>query len=682
MKFPFSMLLDFVQTKLSAEQVGDLLTMAGLEVEGIEDVEGEPVIDVKVMSNRGDALSVYGLSREVLAKDIDAAPTELYRRAGARFSGGPTGSFALSDDVATIESGECNRFACRAFENVPGSVAAPERIRQRLGRAGMRPISLLVDLTNYVMLELGQPLHAFDRDKLRGGRIVVRHAQPGERITTLNGEDHELNGQMMICDGEGPVGVPGVMGGLETEVTPETRRLLLESANFSNRNVRRTRKQLGLNTEASYRFERSVDPDGVVAAIARFTELLGEAVPTATFSNVVDHYPRPPEPRAIPLRVSRASQLLGMSVSESDASGYLERLGFSVAKGGGSLDVGIPTWRPDVVREEDLVEEIGRVHGYENIPERLPSGQTRLGGPQGECFAIDCLREAALRAGFSQVISHTLVDLHPLDDPAHGITDRIGPRVIASPEHAYLRDSLLTSLAAAAQRNGGRNLHLFELGRRFWRTGGSYVEQRALAFLSSGELLPAGRGATSASADFFALKGALEGVWGAVRVSLEFSPHRGDARFHPTRVASLRVAGQPVGILGQIHPDVASALNLPADTYLAEMEIESALAGAAGELAYRRVSRNPAVRRDIAVLLDKAIPYEAVDRAIADSCGEVLERQWLFDVFEGAGIPEGKHSLGIALLLRKAAENFTDEEANQVRDSAVAALAGFGAILR
>ncbi|AIE83638.1 phenylalanine--tRNA ligase subunit beta [Fimbriimonas ginsengisoli] len=682
MKFPHSMLLDFVQTDLDANAIGDLLTMAGFELEGIEEVEGEPVLDIKVMSNRGDGLSVFGLSREVLAKDSKAKATDLYQRAAARFVDENRHDFELESNVATIEAEECNRFACRAFVGVLGHGESPAWMQKRLRQTGMRPISLLVDLTNYVMLELGQPLHAFDREKLHGGGIVVRYARPGDRLTTLNGEEHELNGQMMICDAERPVGVPGVMGGLETEVTASTKTVLLESANFRNTTVRKTRKQLGLATEASYRFERSVDPDGVVAAIHRFSELLAASAPDVKLSNIVDLYPRPPERRSIVLRSSRASRLLGMEITSEQAQSYLARLGFEVRPMAepGTFEVTMPSWRPDILREEDLVEELGRVHGYERIPERLPEGTTTLGGPHGEYLAYDRLRETAVKAGFIQIVSHSLRDFHPLE---RSDKDRIGPRVVASPEHAILRDSLLPSLADAASETGGRNLHLVEMGQVFWREGSAYSERRRLALLSTGELLPSDRkGAESRHADFFSLKGSLQAILGGVNVHVSFVPKGDDPRFHPTLQAEIVAGSRSAGVIGQIHPDVAEALKLPAATFLAEIDVVDALKNGSEDIHVRSISRNPAVRRDMAVLVDKSVPYERVAAAIAKAAGDVLERQWLFDVFEGAGIPAGKHSLGIALQLRKAGENFTDEEANQVRDRAVAALAEFGATTR
>jgi phenylalanyl-tRNA synthetase beta chain len=701
MKFPYSMLLDFVQTNLTAAEVGDLLTMAGFELEGIEEAEGESVLDIKVVSNRGDGLSVHGLAREVLAKDPAATPTELYALAAARFPAPDEGDEAVRQITSVdVQTEDCTRYACRVFEEVQNG-SSPEWMQKRLRLAGMRPISLLVDLTNYVLLELGQPLHAFDLDKLAGSRIVVRKAQAGERLVTLNGAEHELRpDQMMICDAEKPVAAAGIMGGEATEVGPQTRRMLLESAHFVNTSVRRTRKQLGLSTEASYRFERSVDPEGVVAAVNRFKMLLDEVGGARPVPGVIDVYPNPPQPVRLPVRLSRAVRLLGMPVSADEARSYLTRLGFEVSGDGEPFQVAAPTWRPDIQREDDLVEEIGRIHGFDRIPEAFPTGVTTLGGVFGTEREADRIREALSRTGFVQTISHSLRDAHPLDDPG---LNRIGPRNPHSPEAALLRNSLLPSLADAARRNGGRDVHLFEVGRVFAMIEDRPQEQRMVALLSSGELYPPNRAKEPMpQSDFFSLKGALEEAIRAIGGQLEFfdpadvAPTRTDPRLHPTRQALVSAAGNPAGIIGQIHPDVAEEVGIAPGTVLAEVSLDAlhrapaphegsatATAYASAQAhGYRPISRNPAVRRDIAVVVEKSLPYARLEEAVRGAAGDVLERIWLFDVYEGAGIPEGKHSLAIALQLRKFGENFTDEEANQVRERIVAELESLGATPR
>ncbi len=554
----------------------------------------------------------------------------------------------------TIETTDCTRYACLILRNVTRSDSEPW-MQARLRQAGMRPISLMVDITNYVMLEVGQPLHAFDYDKLIGGRIVVRKARPGEKLTTLNGIEHDLQpDQMMICDAERPVAAAGIMGGLDTEVGPDTKTILLESAHFGNKSVRRTRKQLGLSTEASYRFERSVDPEGVVTAINRCMALLLAADPGVVGTDIVDAYPTKPNVSEIDLRVSRASKLLGMPITHGEAQSYLSRLGFKPETiSDDTFRVKLPTWRPDIVREVDLVEELGRVHGYDKIPERLLEGTTTMGGPQGFQLWTDWLREAAVRSGLTQIISHSLRDLHPLDEPGAG---RIGPRTPSSPEMAYLRSSLLPSLADAARRNNPKDIHIFELGHVFrGQSGGhedmpinlttftgsaspplpvrhrasdsptsptegrgegfelapglqlsaiGYEETIRLGILTVGPQLPMAWSSSEASSSgFFTLKGRLEAAFGEVGVNLSFmTPLEIDPRLHPSRQASIFAGDRLIGFLGQLHPDAASATGLAPDTVVAEVSIAEAYAGRSLNLDLHGVSRHPAVRRDMSVL--------------------------------------------------------------------------------
>lgn len=695
MKFPYSMLLDYVTTKLNAAEVGDLLTMAGFELEGLEQVGDEWVLDIKVPSNRGDGLSVLGLAREVLAKDTRSQATDLYELAAHRFTmddesdEGETGCLTS----VTIDTGDCGRYACRLFRGI-GAHQTPEWIAKRLEQAGQRSISLLVDLTNYVMLELGQPLHAFDMDKLAEQRIVVRKARKGEKLTTLDGNEHELSeDQMMICDAEKPVAAAGVMGGLETEVTEGTQNVLLESAHFLNTSIRRTRKQLGLNTDASYRFERSVDPDGVVAGLNRFAMLLAEVDGGESLvQGVVDIYPGKKASSSVQVRMSRVVRLLGMPILADQARNYLMRLGMLIGGNGEPFTVIPPSWRQDVEREDDLVEDIGRVHGYDLIPETLTQGSVPQGGSLGDFHRIDIMREAALRCGFDQIISHSLRDVHPLDE----LCEKVLLKNPNAPDMATLRSSLMPCLADAARRNGAKDLHLFEIGRVFYCDNGP-KERRRFAMLSTGALIPGHWVKADAPvADFFSLKGSLLNVLESIGVEVQLDGSSKDPRFHPTRQAKVVAAptgsdtsdalgaqkGFPLGIIGQIHPDIAEQLALPAETFLCEIDIEAAMKVDTGDLKYRAVSRNPAVRRDIAILISKATAYSQIEKAIVDAGGDVLEKQWLFDVYEGKGIPEGSHSLAIALQLRKMGGNFTDEEANQVRDRVVSALESIGASRR
>lgn len=672
------MLRDYVDTPLSVEEIGDLLTMTGFEIEGIAVVEGENVLDVNIMANRGDGPSVIGVARELLAKDASAKPKALYERAQVRFEAGDQMADEASKLTSVeIETDRCNRYGCRVFEDVKNS-PTPGWIQDRLRQIGQRPISLLVDLTNYVMFETGQPLHAFDLDKLEGKRIVVRQADAKEKtFTTLDEEKRTITTKdMMICDASCPVAIAGVMGGMESEVGDTTKTMLLESASFDHKSVRNTRTRLGISSEASYRFERYVDPEQVVAALNRFTELYEEATGDWSVRGIIDVYPRPPKPEPIIVRMSRVAKVLGMDVAQDEATGYLKKLGFEVEQSDSSLVCTAPTWRIDILREDDLVEEIGRIHGYEKIPEILPKGETTRGGVFGADAKIDRVREELLRCGLTQTISHSLRNVHPLDAPG----ERLKVRNPHSPEIAFLRNSNLPSVADAANKNGNQNLHLFEIGKVF----SPDREHFDLAILSTGgDPHEDWQKEQSPTADFYSMKGVVERVCASIDATAEITaPEQPDLRMHPTRQAVLTVDGERVGVFGQIHPTVAEQTDLPKETVIAEIDLSTLSERNATERHLKRVSRNPATRRDIAVVVEKSVSFADLEIAVGEACGEVLEKQWLFDVYEGKGIPEGSHSLAIALQLRKQGENFTDEEANQVRDAAVQALEALGAKLR
>jgi phenylalanyl-tRNA synthetase beta chain len=721
MKLTYSMIRDYVDTNLDAEAIANQLTMTGFELEEITIVEDEPMLDINIMANRGDGASVLGLSRELLAKEPTAKPTALYEKATNRFPATDEHNRDIwGKTSAEIQTESCTRFACRVFENLQNG-PSPEWLQQRLRQIGQRPISLLVDLTNYVMFEVGQPLHAYDLDTLSGERIIVRQAHDGEKFRALDGTDHNLKPHhMVIADSEKAVGLAGVMGGEATEVSATTTRCLLEAAHFVNTSVRKTRTELGFFTEASYRFERSVDPEGVVAALNRFTELYTEITGEKPVGGVIDVYPTKPEPITLTLFIKRASQLLGMAISVEQAEQYLSKLGFNILGiSPDSLEVQAPTWRIDILREEDLVEELGRVHGYELIPEELPIGSTPIGGPQGFELLTDQLREATLRCGFNQVISHSLRDLHPLDAPtsatgetseknASGALGELGSaspspifgegqggidsqahafaapgrtrvRQPHSPEMAYLRNSILPSLADAQRKNNIEDIHIFEVGRVHTETG----EFTQIALLSNGKFdAPGWRPSDPTTADFFTLKGSLEAIAAATYLPISYKRSTTDPRFHPTRQAKVILGQTEVGIMGQIHPTVADESNLPPTTVMAEITLDGLKSEQFGVPTYHPISRNPASRRDIAVLIKKDVPFTEIDSAIIQSGGPDLERHWLFDVYEGQGVPEGHHSLAIALQFRRMNANLKDEESNNLRDQIVAALGKLGASLR
>lgn len=670
------MLKDYVETNLSAEEIGDLLTMTGFELEEITELHGEPVLDVNIMANRGDGASVLGMAREILAKDESSKPTQLFLRAQERFPAADQNQ--RCDATISIETPNCTRYACRIFRDVQNG-ASPDWLIKRLEQCGQRSVSLLVDLTNNVMLEVGQPLHAFDLDKL-GSSIVIRQAKVGETLRTLDGTDHELTTEcMMICDAEKPVAAAGVMGGETTEVSADTRDCLLESAHFDPQTVRRTKNILGIKTEASYRFERWVDPEGVVAALNRFAELYEQITGGKPEPGVVDSYPGRGQVRSLSLRASRASKIMGMELSPEICERALNRLGYTASRNGDLISCTIPTWRADIHREEDLIEEVGRLHGYEKIPDLAPAGSVFPGGSVGiEAFA-EKTREVLLRSGLNEVLTHTLRGESPLDSGAI----KVRVRTPHSPEIAWLRDSMLPGLADCALRNGARNVQLFEIGKTFSANDADFAkttERTNLGVLMTGSLdAPTWGGAKPHASDFFALKGVIERLLNDSHAEVEVTPASDHAHFHPTRCANIGKAG----VFGQLHPDIQEQLGFPDPVFIAEINLDTLMeCSHESGLKLRSISRNPAIRRDVAVLVDKAVPFSTLDSAIQSTGGEVLEKHWLFDVYEGKGVPEGKHSLAIAFQLRKMDGTFTDEEANQVRDRILVALAGLGATPR
>ncbi|MEP0766600.1 MAG: phenylalanine--tRNA ligase subunit beta [Fimbriimonadia bacterium] len=679
-------LKEYVEFDLNANETATLLTLAGLEVEGIGDSDLGPVLDVKVTPNRGDCLSVVGLVREIIAKLADrCTPTSAWDdyRHGWAYGDEDGPHDCASHASVTIEAPElCPRYGARlvrGFSIGPSS----ELMQKRLAACGMRPISNIVDVTNYVLLELGQPLHAFDHDLLHGGCVVVRRARDGETITTIDGTEVSLTSEMLvICDEDHPVALAGVMGGAESEVTEATHNLLLESAHFDPVCIRRTSKTVGVKSESSYRFERSVDPGGVVTALNRACRLIERETGVAPVRGVIDVYPEGPKPRLIELDMARADLLLGMKVPLGDAMGYLTRLGLKVQPaGGGKLTVTVPERRPDLQREDDIIEEIGRVHGYEHIPDELPVGRTLLGRESPTTAFEEKLRDRLVALGLNEVICHSLRAPSPLDDAEPG--DYVAPRTPAGPDLSVLRPTLIAGVAAAALYNLNRgilDISLFEIGRVFRRLNEGYEENKHLALFLCGRKEPVSWriGEKGPHFGFFDAKGLVTALLETLGIRPAFAP-RCDNRLHPGRAADILVGEQNLGYVGEIHPRLAERMDLPSGSQIAEFDVDALMAAAAGVSRFSPPPRFPAVRRDIAFEVPKSVSYASVELAVRECAGEVLEEVRLFDVYEGKGIAEGSHSLALALTLRKTDGTMTDEEANDVRERVFAGLEALGA---
>ncbi len=654
MKLPIEWLREYVDTPLSDDALAAKLTMAGLEVEETTDSDNGPVFHTKVTPNRGDWVSVLGSAREAAA----ALDVPLARQPAP-----------LPDESADIERwvgvrvedpALCPRYTGKLVRNVVFR-PSPDWMQARLTAAGMRPLNIVVDVTNYVMLELGQPLHAFDYASLPEGRIVVRHAQDGETITTLDGSERVLTPEMLvISDKNKPVAVAGIMGGSETEVSATTRHVFLESAHFDPGTVRRTSKALGLSTEASYRYERFVDPALAPIALERACDLLAEWADGEVVLGRIDLYPQPLRERVIALRPGRTNAILGTQLDEATIAGSLRRLGLAVDASAEPLSVTVPTFRPDLVKEIDLIEEVGRMIGYDTLPETLPPARGEGGGdaPAGRLAAQ--LRTLLIGFGLSEAMTHSLAAPSPFDDP--NLADRrVTIRQALSAELSGLRQSLLPNLLDALARNARQrqpDIRLFEVGKVFelGDKPGEYKEPRRVAAVLTGPNI-----------DFFAAKGLVEALTSALHLPGVTFTAAQRSPLHPGRTAAVLVAGQPLGIVAEADPDALKEhLDVPTSlgrVAVFELDADLLLAYADPALRYLPLPRFPAISRDLAVVVDLATPYGLLESTAREAVSaELTEAIALQSIYTGERVAEGKKSVALRLTFRAPDRTLTDAE--------------------
>lgn len=645
---------------------------------GLDDV----ILHLEVYPNRPDCLSVIGVAREVAALT------------GGRLRLPPAEADELDEPAASLTSVDvqardlCSRYATRILDGVKIG-PSPAWLQQRLRVAGMRPINNVVDVTNYVMWEWGQPLHAFDYDRLEEGRIVVRRAAAGEVIVTLDGSERKLSEQMLvIADASRPVAVAGVMGGLDSEVTEGTTRLLLESATFHPVSVRRTAHAFGLRTEASHRFEKGLDPNLVAPAAARAARLIQELTGAAVYAGAVDVYPEPVQPWTVSCRPARVRQVLGADVADEAVRRYLTSLGFSVDTGAddqGAWAVTVPTYRRDVTREEDLIEEVARLYGYDQIPSTLPGGAGAVGGQEPPLPFLDRVRDVLTALGLSEVLTYSFADPAwpdklnlPADDPRRAAVPLRNP---LREDQSRLRTTLVPGLLEAAARNVSRrvtDVHVFEVGAVFAPRQLPLTElpdePRRIGILMTGPLPEQWWGGKPRVATFYEAKGVVEQLLERLGVAARFEPGA-EPYLHPGRQAAVIAGGHTVGVVGEVHPEVAERFELDGRrVYVAELDADRLAQAESREVRFVPLPRYPAVQRDMALLVPKAVPAAAVVETIRRAGGQLVESVSLFDVYEGPQVEAGQRSLAFSIRLRHRDRTLTDEEANAVVDGVERAL--------
>ncbi|MBI5018559.1 MAG: phenylalanine--tRNA ligase subunit beta [Deltaproteobacteria bacterium] len=658
--------------------------------ERLVDVLGLPdaILEVEITPNRPDCLSLVGVAREVVAitgREL-RIPSPRVPESGSAVEG-QTSVEILAPDL-------CHRYAARLIRGVRIG-PSPSWMRRRLLSAGVRSINNVVDVTNYVLLELGHPLHAFDFARLRGGRIVVKRAGEGEVFTTLDGQARRLDSEsLVICDGEGAVALAGIMGGLNSEVGDDTVDVLLESAYFLPTNIRRTSKALGLRTEASYRFERGADVEGLVRALDRSAELIVELAGGSVAKGVWDAYPTPHPVRRIDLRVAKIASVLGVAVEGPAAARAMESLGLRVTgRTDEALEVEVGSHRVDLEREIDLIEEVARVRGYDGIPETLPRVPMSSEPPPRATVLADAARDRLAGLGLREAITYSFIDPREDDRLALPASSPLRPKVVLqnplSSETAVLRTSLLPGLLQAASLNTRRQLRdvrLFEVGRTFHPREGADLPTEVLraGAVITGRRHPLAWWAPSEPADFYDGKGAVEELLAGLGVrGVVFDVDTGCSWLQPGRAARVRAGERDLGWCGEVHPACRSAYEIPAAVVAFEIDLEAASAAAWAPDHFAGLARYPSVERDLAFLVGCGVSTRRFLDVIAEVRSPLVRSVVLFDAFEGGRLPPGTVSLAFRVTYRADDRTLTEAEVSDVEKIIAERVAGaLGARLR
>jgi len=699
-----------VDVPMDVETLAERLHRAGFELAGIESAAGggDAVIDLEITANRPDCLSIAGIAREVSA--IVDTPlryaTVLPPAAGHPSTAGPL-------RVTIEDAALCPRYTAAVADIHVGP--SPAWLVDRLAAAGLRAINNIVDITNYVLIETGHPLHAFDIARLAGPHLRIRVAAPGERIKTLDGQERALQPEMLvIADAERAQAVAGVMGGADSEVSHVTKTIVLESAYFNPRSVRLTSRRLGLSTEASYRFERGADPDAPATALARACRLIEGIGAGSVRPEWVDARSQADqrEPVRLALRPSRIARVLGFEVAESAVVRLLTALGFTVTSGSprvsasgsaaalqgaasstASWEVTVPSWRGDVAREADLIEEVARIHGYDRIPETFPVLEAEPPPPDPRLARDARLRALARGAGFSESVTFSFIER----DTARRFADEASLVTLANPlseTFAVMRPTLLAGLVdsvAHNRRREQRDVRLFELANRFTRERG---ERRALALAWTGQATPVHWSGSGRAADLFDMIGAVFGLCRALGLEASFAPGavacltpETASLVHVARPGDMATLTRQAGILGRLLPSIADAHGLPAReaVFVAELDLDAVSDWTTNGDRVRAtpLPRFPSSARDISIVVPSGLSAAGIRDTIRRAAPPTLERVGEFDRYQGHGVPEGACSLSLRLTFRAPDRTLTDTEVQAAMDAVLAALQeAHGATLR
>jgi phenylalanyl-tRNA synthetase beta chain len=663
MKTSVNWLKEFVEFDLPPDELAHSLTMAGFEVEAIETIDDDVIFDIGVTPNRPDCLSIRGIAREISAilevpfKDI---PVKINDIKGP----GP----AVEIENKTL----CKRYSSRIISGVKTG-SSPDWLKKRLESCGIRSTSSIVDITNLVLLETGQPMHAFDLDKLDGPKIVVKQADGLDRITTLDNEERPISEEMLlIWDAAKPVAIAGIMGGKDTEVSESTVNVLLESAYFNPSSVRSTSKSLNLSTESSYRFERGVDIEAVTPALDRAAQLI-EDIAGGKISELTDANPETVKPRKISLSINKIGALIGIDIDESFINKTLMKLGFSPKLTGDTMEVTIPSFRNDVEMDVDIVEEIARLYGYDKIPSTLPVMNMSAAPEQKIHNLIKTIKNLMVKSGFSEAINFSFLNPDVLDKLSLPDEDRRRNLVyIKNPlrkEESAMRTTLVPALLNNLITNmnrGEKDLRLFEISNVFLKSDNNKLPDETVQAVAVYHKEEGACIWKTSHEGFYDLKGVFENMFSALKIpdiAYDQDTAAPEPYMHPGKSCYITFGGKRIGAIGILHPGIADEFGIDGYTVITELyDLEEIFNAIPPSTTYVPLPKFPFVERDIALIVTDDITVSAVKKEILGIQSGIIESITLFDIYKGKPIPPDKKSLAFSIRFRSADKTLTDNE--------------------
>ena len=688
MKISFNWLKDYIDIKVSPEKLAEMMTMAGLSVDSIEKKSDDAILEVEITSNRPDWLAYIGVAREVAA--ITGAKLKV---PSARHCEGAKRPKQSKKEIASLPSVArndslrvsikvlnkvlCPRYTARIIRNVRVG-ESPEWLKKKIEAIGLRSVNNVVDITNFCLFETGEPMHAFDLDNIKDGAVIIRKASKGEKIVVIDGTERSLDDSMLvIADPSGPIAIAGVMGGIKTEVGLPTKNILLEAAYFDPITTRRTSRKLALSSESSYRFERKVDMDNIKYASDRATQLILEAA-GGDAEDFIDLGIEKKAKANIGLSIDRLNKILGVSIAPSKVKSILTSLGLKFkSQTKDALKFEIPNFRQDLQDEIDLVEEVARIYGYDNIPETLPPIVEKGLRLPLSLITSGIIRETLKALSLSEIVTYSLFSRKMLSLCNMQDKDAVAIKNPLSAEQEIMRLSSIPGMLNAIRYNINRknnDLKFFELGKVYFKEGAaSFKERRNLTIGITGEIHDRWIGRTRKTA-LFDLKGILETLLSELGIGEFVARETENSTFSSSACASIEVKGEPVGIIGQVSPDVLKNFDIKDKVYILEIDCEKILNLATLEKHFKEPIRYPSVLRDISIIVDNSISNNSIISSVKQSAGPLLKNVQLIDRYHGGQIPDGKISLTYRLEYQDVSRTLEDREVQEAHSRVVRAL--------